>query len=103
MLHLDSLFRGAARPRMSRLETALYLLAGGVGAAFLITAYSARNQPLHQAGATAGILGMLAVGAFARIRRDGWRAYCRTWLRRDLAAAALWGMLLCVWVWDAAA
>ena len=103
MFNIDGLFRGAARPRMGRMETALYLLAGGVGAAFLITAYYAENQPLHQAGATAGILGMLVIGAFARIRKDGWRPYLAAWLRRDLAAAALWGVLLCVWVWDAAA
>ncbi len=95
---VDFLYRTPDRPQMGRLEKAAYLLLGGMGAAFLVTAYYAENQPLHQAGATAGILGMILIGALARIRKEGWRRYGMLWLRRDLAAAAVWGALLCVWI-----
>lgn len=95
-------YRTADKPPMSRLAKALYLFLGGAGAAFLVTAYNAKSQPVHQVGATAGILGMVLVGAAARVRKEGWRRYLRLWFRRDLAVAVVWGVLLYAWILDPA-
>nr|WP_325204764.1 hypothetical protein [uncultured Oscillibacter sp.] len=100
---VDFLYRTPDRPRMGGFEKALYFLLGGMGAAFLFTAFYAENQRLHQIGATAGILGMILVGAFARVRRDGWRQYLLLGLRRDLAVGVVWAVLLYVWIMDPAA
>ncbi len=98
---IDSFYKAAEKPEMSAISKAVYVLCGIAGALFLITAYyNPEHQLLHQIGATAGILGMVLIGAISRIRKNGWKEYLLLWSRRDLAIAIAWGILLCIWVVD---
>ena len=82
---IDSFFKTTEKPEMGRSGKVIYTLLGLIGTAFLITAYYTKNQLLHQIGASAGILGMVAVAAATRIRKIGWKEYMLIWLRRDIA------------------
>ena len=81
---------------MGKAAKTVYMLLGLMGAAFLVTAYYAENQLIHQMGATAGILGMVLVGAVCRVRQSGWKEYLLLWARRDIAIAVAWAILLCI-------
>lgn len=100
---IDSFFKTTEKPEMGRSGKVIYTLLGLIGTAFLITAYYTKNQLLHQIGASAGILGIVAVAAATRIRKIGWKEYMLIWLRRDIAIVFVWILLLCIWIKDTTA
>ena len=66
----------------------------------MVTSYWSSHQLLHQIGTTVALVGMIAVGAIATIRKGGFEEYRRTLLGQDVVVLVIWAILLVIWILD---
>ncbi len=96
---VDLLYKKAPERPMSPRAKAAYLILLCIALISLVTVYyDQQRQLLHQVCTTAGLAGAIAVAAVSEIRKNGFAAYAKKSLPRDIGVLVIWIVLLVIWV-----
>lgn len=97
---VEFLYKKPIKRELKGAARLVYILLGVLAALSLVTAYWSSHQLLHQIGTTAAIVGMLVVGGITECKKNGFAAYRKKTLPRDISVLVLWLILLVIWIVD---